>query len=157
MRVEYLLQRDLPCEDCLFEILYMLLERKGVKRFFRYLSVGLSTFLLDLFLLWFLIEIFLWHYLFSTGLAFFIAVSLNYFLSRRYVFPETFRSFRRGYVYFLSIAFSGMLFVLALMFFLVEYFQLAPFVSRIAVASVVGFWNYLMNLYVNFKVAKLKV
>ncbi|NCU41212.1 MAG: hypothetical protein EOM19_00635 [Candidatus Moranbacteria bacterium] len=135
----------------------MRIDRKGIRRFFRYISFGVSTFFLDLFLLWLCIEIFLWHYVFSAGISFFIAVSLNYFLSRKYVFLETKRSLRRGYIYFLSIAFLGMVFVIGSMIFFVEFFKADPFVSRIGVASIVGFWNYFMNLYINFKIATLKI
>jgi putative flippase GtrA len=97
-------------------------------------------------------HVFGWHYLFATGIAFLTAVSINYLLSRRFVFKGTLRSVHAGYVGFLSIAALGLLWVTGLMFVCVEYLGWGYLPDRVAVAAVVGIWNYLLNLYVNFKV-----
>jgi putative flippase GtrA len=128
---------------------------KGSKRFLKYTLVGGSTFALDLFFLFLLTDVFGWNYLIATALSFILSVSLNYLISRRYVFQGTLRSTHAGYVLFLGIAASGLLFVLLLMAICVEYFHIDYLLSRSIVALVVGMWNYLMNLYVNFKVAGL--
>ncbi len=122
-------------------------------RFLKYSSVGVSTFLFDLFLLYFFIDFLKIYYVYATATAFGIAVSINYVLSRRFVFHGTLRSAHAGYGIFILIALVGLGAVTGLMVFFVEVLHMNYFPSRIIIAGMVGMWNYLMNLYVNFKVA----
>ncbi len=124
-----------------------------IARFLRYSLIGSSTFLLDLLLLFFLTDVLGWHYILSAAVGFVVAVSLNYSLSRRFVFQGTLRSVRAGYGIFLLIAVAGLVAITGLMALFVEVFGWNYLISRIVIALIVGFWNYLMNLYVNFKVA----
>ncbi len=126
---------------------------KGLLRFLKYASVGCSTFLFDLFLLYVFIDYFKIYYVLATALAFGIAVSINYFISRRFVFKGTLRSVHSGYGVFLLIAGAGMGAVTGLMVVFVEVFHLPYLPARVIIAGIVGLWNYFMNLYVNFKVA----
>jgi len=126
---------------------------KGLTRFLKYTSVGVSTFLFDLFLLYLLTDYFKIHYALATPLAFGIAVSINYFISRRFVFKGTLRSIHAGYGVFLAIAGTGMAAVTGLMVVFVEVFHMEYLPARVIIAGLVGLWNYFMNLYVNFKVA----
>jgi putative flippase GtrA len=126
---------------------------KSLIRFLKYTSVGVSTFLFDLFLLYLLTDSFKIHYALATPLAFGIAVSINYFLSRRFVFKGTLRSVHAGYGVFLAIAGTGMAAVTGLMVVFVEVLHMEYLPARVIIAGIVGVWNYLMNLYVNFKVA----
>jgi putative flippase GtrA len=126
---------------------------KGLVRFLKYASVGGSTFLFDLFLLYLLIDYFNIYYVLATAMAFGVAVSINYFLSRRFVFKGSLRSVHEGYGIFISIALVGLCTVTGLMVLFVEVFHMHYLPARVITASIVGLWNYLMNLYVNFKVA----
>ncbi len=121
-------------------------------RFLKYVIVGVSTFIFDLALLYIFIDILLWNYVIATGVAFAIAISVNYFFSRRYVFKETSRSFYTGYVAFMVIASMGIGIAMLGMALMVEKFYFHLLDSRIIIAGVVGIWNYLMNLYVNLKI-----
>lgn len=124
-----------------------------LKRFVKYSGVGVSTFLFDLLLLFVLTDFLSVNYLVATTLAFLIAVSINYYVSRKYVFKATSREVRKGYVIFIIIALIGALLVTAGMFVLVDLLQINYLFARILIAGVVGFWNYIMNLFVNFRVA----
>jgi len=121
-------------------------------RFLKYVLVGVSTFIFDLVLLYIFIDIFLWNYVIATGAAFAVAVSVNYFFSRRYVFKGTLRSFYTGYVAFMVIASMGIGLAMLGMALMVGVFNFRILDSRVVIAGVVGIWNYLMNLYVNLKV-----
>jgi putative flippase GtrA len=127
--------------------------QKALNRFLKYSSVGVSTFLFDLLLLYVLIDYVKIYYPIATAMAFGIAVSINYLLSRRFVFKGTLRSAHVGYGIFLSIAGAGMVAVTGLMVVFVEILKMDYLPSRVIIAGIVGTWNYLMNLYVNFKVA----
>jgi putative flippase GtrA len=125
----------------------------AVIRFLKYSTVGLGTFLIDLALLYALTEIFAIHYLYSAGIAFLIAVSINFVLSRRYIFKGSARSAKVSYLNFILIALVGLGLVTGGMYVLVSIFSMSYVLARIFVACLTGIWNYLMNLYVNFKVA----
>ena len=126
---------------------------KSLVRFLKYSSVGVSTFLFDLFLLYLFIDYLNIYYVYATAVAFAVAVSINYVLSRRFVFKGTLRSAHAGYGVFLLIALAGLCAVTGLIVVFVEVLHMHYLPSRVIIAGIVGMWNYLMNLYVNFKVA----
>jgi putative flippase GtrA len=131
--------------------------RKGIKRFIKYSIVGITTFAFDLLLLYFLIDFFLWNYILATGIAFTIAVSINYFFSRHFVFKGTLKSVHAGYFGFMSIACIGILIAMIGMWVFVDVLYIEYLYARIIIAIIVGIWNYIMNLYVNFKVAETHI
>ena len=124
---------------------------QSVRRFFKYTLVGGSTFVFDLLLLAILIDVLHINTILASGGAFFIAVSINYYLSRSFVFKGTERDVKTGYLYFFVIAGTGLFFVMSAMFVLVSLLHFQPLLSRVCVAAVTGCWNYLSNLYFNFK------
>ena len=126
---------------------------RGIVRFIRYSTVGVSTFLFDLLLLGIFIDILSINYLVATGVAFLCAVSVNYAISRVWVFRGTERTLGRGYIYFIQIALLGAGVTVGVMWFITTFTALHYMLARIAVAGVVGMWNYTMNLFVNFRVA----
>lgn len=125
----------------------------GFFRFLKYSVVGFSTFALDLLLLYILVEMLLVQQVLASGIAFSVAVSINYVLSRRYVFKSTLRSVKVGYLNFIIIALVGLLIVTSGMYVMTILSNVHFLIARVIVAAVTGFWNYLMNLYVNFRVA----
>src|SRR3989344_658256 len=127
------------------------MDTAALQRFLKYSLVGISTFAFDLFLLLVFTEFFSWHYLIAAGAAFLIAVSVNYVLSRQFVFIGTSRSVSEGYVLFLIIAGTGLAAVTFFMFIFVDILHWNYLFSRIAIAGIVGIWGYLMNFYFNFK------
>jgi len=126
---------------------------KTITRFSKYFLIGFFTFLFDLFLLYFLTDFLSINYLISTGLAFLIAVSINYYFSRRFVFSKTTREVNQGYCIFLGITGAGLIIVVLLMAILVERTNLDYLSARVIVAGIVGVCNYLINLFFTFKVA----
>jgi len=129
------------------------MNKAALRRFLKYSLVGVSTFALDLLLLFVFVEFFSWNYLIAAGAAFCIAVSVNYVISRRFVFTGTSRPLGEGYVWFCIIAATGLATITFFMFVFVELFHWNYLLSRIVIAAMVGIWGYLMNLYFNFKVA----
>lgn len=128
------------------------LDRSGIVRFFRYALVGGSTFAFDLALIWVLTELAGVPYYISTPLAFVVAVSMNYFIARRFVFKGTERKVHHGYIYFITVAGGGAVLITLAVALLTETFHLHYLLARTLVACVVGVGNYLFNLHVNFKV-----
>ncbi len=129
------------------------LTNLGVKRFFRYAAVGGSTFLFDLLLLWIQIEKFHIYYLHAAVSGFLVAVSVNYFLSRRWVFTGSRRRLASGYLYFLKTAVAGALTTGFLMWLFCTATHGPYLLIRAIIAAIIGMVNYLIHLYLNFKVA----
>lgn len=123
-----------------------------IKRFLKYSVIGVSTFIIDLSILWFLTDVLGAHYLFATFFAFLVGVSINYFTSRRLVFKETSRGLRIGYIYFLGIVVCGVTLTLGIMYVLVNYTQLNILEARIITSGFIGIFNFLMNDTFNFKI-----
>lgn len=126
---------------------------KSLVRFFTYSAIGFSTFLFDLALLYFLSDILSVNYIVAAGIAFTIAISINHSLSRKHVFKGSTRTWRMGYINFLFIALLGLLIVTGGMYVLVGLLGVNFLIARISIAAITGLWNYLLNLFANFKVA----
>lgn len=125
----------------------------GIVRFLKYTVVGVGTFLLDLGMLYVATSIIGIPYYLATPCSFLIAVSINYAISRRFVFSDTKRSLTRGYTYFIAIALLGASVTTFGVTTFVTYFGLYYLHARIAMSFVVGIMNYLLNLFLNFRVA----
>ncbi len=121
-------------------------------QFIKYTSIGTTTFLLDLFLLYILTNKYGTNYLSASGFSFVIAVSINYFTSRQLVFKNTTRGWIVGYLNFILIALFGLYIIICGMYILVDIFGLPIILSRVLLACIVGIWNYSMNLVYNFKI-----
>jgi putative flippase GtrA len=130
----------------------MKIDKKGVTRFFKYSSVGVSTFLLDLLMLYIFVSFFQINYIIATGLAFLVAVSINYIVSRKLVFNKTETFFTKGYIKFITIATIGVTLTLGGMYILVTIVGIYYLLARCFISALVGMGNYLFNLYYNFKV-----
>jgi len=60
---------------------------------------------------------------------------------------------RAGYMRFVSMAVIGIILVAWGMKICVDLLGWNYIISRILIAAIVGMWNYLFNLFINFKVA----
>lgn len=131
------------------------IERKALVRFLRYTLVGGSTFLFDLLLLFAATTYAGVPYYLATPGAFLVAVSLNYLISRHFVFRGTTRRHRVGYSVFIGVAVLGALGTTLGVTLFVTYAGLHFLVARVLTSLVVGMGNYLFNLFFNFKVVGL--
>ncbi len=122
-------------------------------RFLKYTLAGGTTFTLDLIFLYAFTDILGFEVVLSAAVAFLIATSLNYLFCRYYVFQGTARSFAAGYIGFILIALGGLCIVSGLMHLFVNILAWHYLASRVLVAAFTGLWNYLLNLYVNFRMA----
>ncbi|CAN5744663.1 hypothetical protein BH11PAT2_BH11PAT2_00960 [soil metagenome] len=124
-----------------------------LRRFLKYAAIGGSTFGLDLALLYVLVTYVSVNYVIASGISFFLAISLNYVLSRNHVFKGSERLWKAGYINFVAVALIGLVVVTAGMYVFVGILHANYLLSRIGIAIVTGFCNYLFNLFINFNVA----
>ncbi|MDP1706241.1 MAG: GtrA family protein [bacterium] len=124
----------------------------GLKRFGKYIVVGFTTFIFDMVLLILAVSWGMPYHL-AVSVAFLIAITVNYVISRRFVFNGTTRQWNQGFFYFLIFAFGGAILTTGLVVFLVEIVGLHYLTSRVIVACIVGTIFYLTNLHFNFRMA----
>jgi putative flippase GtrA len=132
-------------------IITRLAEISFSRRLLRYSLFSSATFALDLLLLFLLTELGGLNYLLSASIAFLVAITGNYMLSRRFVFFGTTRGIWTGYAYFLLIALVGLGIITAGLYFMVEKLGIHYLTARIAIALLAGMWNFSMNVLVNFR------
>lgn len=125
----------------------------SVRRFLRYLLVGVSTLTLDLLFLAGMTELLRVPYFVAVPIAFLTTATLNYAISRKHVFRGTTRGVHHGYAYFITLASLGAFVTTAGTASLVEYAGFFYLFARVFVAGFVGTANYLVNLHFNFRVA----
>jgi putative flippase GtrA len=133
------------------EIVSRLAERRTAVLLGRNTVASFATFALDILLLWLLVEFAGIVYLAAATIAYLIAITVHYALSRVWVFPRSERGMATGYFYFLVNAGIGLVAMLAMLFALVELAGLFYLVAR-AISSVVsGVLMFLLNAVFNFK------
>jgi putative flippase GtrA len=123
------------------------------RRFVRYSVVGTSAFVFDLLLLSLFVDVLQLPVVPAAGVAFTIATAGNFLVSRYAVFQYSSRNMSTGFANFLLVAVVGVAFTMGCMYMLTQYTSVHYLVSRVVIAVLVGIFNYLMNLYVNFRVA----
>jgi putative flippase GtrA len=123
------------------------------RRFLRYTVVGTSAFAFDLLLLSLFVDVLQQPVVPAAGVAFTIATAGNFLVSRYAVFQYSSRNVSTGFANFLLVAAAGVAFTMGCMYMLTQYTSVHYLVSRVVIAALVGMFNYLMNLYVNFRVA----
>lgn len=118
---------------------------------FRYTFVGGFAFVIDFGLLWFLKEIFGLHYLLSATLAFIAGLTVNYFISIRWVFIRYKNRNRISeFFYFTFIGIIGLGLNDLFMWLFTDKVQFHYLISKIAAAILVYLWNFFARKYLLF-------
>lgn len=120
------------------------------KRFNWYALVGVSTFILDLGLVSLLVRFGVPDYPAIVS-SFFLAVSLNFFISYKFVFSGTDQTPKRGYAFFIGIALIGIAVVGPGTILLNQTFGWPFYLARMTIGGVTGVLNFLLNNFFNFK------
>ena len=133
------------------EIVSRIAKRRTATLLGRSTIVNIATFLFDLALLGALVELFGVSYIPAVAGAFLLAISINYGVSRLWVFPHSDRGLARGYVYFLITAGIGLLVTMAVFMLLLEVAGLFYIVARIIASAAAGLIVFALNAVWNFK------
>ncbi len=131
-------------------------SQEEMNRGWKYLAVGLITFLLDLLLLFLFVEYLFIREFIAAGISFLLMVTLNYVLNRRFAFAGTETGIKQGYPFFTLFAVLGALVTSGLMYLCVDYLDLNYFASRIPIALFVSISTYFLNYFFTFKLNKAK-
>lgn len=125
--------------------------RRFITRLTSYSYVGVSTFLFDLALIWLFTVFIDITQPVAIGVAFFIAVHVNYLILRFYTYRKTPEKMAKTYVYFMFFALAMSLVIPTMVLWMTNLFDLEVFVARIAIAGFIGLLSFLFNTFFNFK------
>lgn len=124
---------------------------RGGSMFVRNALASILCFGIDVALLGAMVELADVNYLAAATLAFGIAISLHYYISRAWIFRGSDRGAATGYMFFLVNAGIGLLITLAAMAALVEMVDLHYLAARIIASLLAGVATFLLNAKFNFK------
>lgn len=120
-------------------------------RGWKYAAVGVSTFILDIGILYALIEHNFIPYWLAVAIAFMIGLSINFYICYHWVYSGTEREFFHGYFYFVSLAMLGVVIITTGTTLMVELFDLPLLLARTIVGAVAGVIGFFINTFFNFR------
>lgn len=124
---------------------------REARMFGRHTIASTITFLLDLAILWSLVELLGIAHFPAALIAFLIPMTLAYFIEREWVFPGTRRGVVKGFVYFAINIGIGSAVMFATFWALLELVGLHYLIARVAASVVSGIVIFLLNGLFNFK------
>ena len=126
--------------------LFVAPTKNNLLQAFRYLFVGGIAFIADWGTLAILTLLGL-HYLIATAIAFLIGLTVNYFLSKAFVFrAEQASTGAAGeFIVYALIGAAGLAITSGLMYCAVELAKMHPLVAKCVIAVIVLAWNFFMR------------
>jgi putative flippase GtrA len=143
-------QPAMPAQQPQRGLLGRLLSLRVANLFARNTLVGCAVFLIDIALLWALVEWFGVHKLVAATFAFLVAVTVHYVFCRTWIFRGTERAIASGYVYFLINAVVGLV-VTIILFWAFMAVGMHYLVARIVSSVFAGLAQFLLNAVLNFR------
>ena len=130
-------------------------SQEEMNRGWKYLAVGLFTFLLDLTLLYFFVEFLSVREFLAAGISFGLMTTLNYLLNRRFAFSGTDTELKKGYIFFIFFAVLGVITTSGLMFLSVDLWGFGYLIPRIIIAVFVSISTYFLNYFFTFNLNRV--
>ncbi|MFW6210392.1 MAG: GtrA family protein [Patescibacteria group bacterium] len=121
------------------------------RRLVSYSGVGISTYVLDIFLVSMLVYGFGVAHAPALVAGFGVGVTINYLLCYYWVYRGTRRNLYVGLSIFTFLATSGMLIILTVTPWLMMQFALPLLIARTIAAGCIGLINFCINTFFNFK------
>ena len=124
--------------------------QSSLSQFARFIFTGGFTAGLDFFLLVVLVDGFSLHYLAAGGISFVVAVALNYFISRNWVFDRGKYSAPIECLGFFTTSGIGLGLNQIILWVSVSSFSIDYKLSKIISIGIVTLWNFLTKKYIVF-------
>jgi putative flippase GtrA len=127
------------------------LRRRLQTRFVSYSLVGISTYILDIALLFLLLNTTTLSQPIAIGTSFFVGVTSNFLLCYYWVYRGTQRDQLLGYAIFAGLATLGVILVTLTTEWFATTWGMNVYVARTVVATFVGLINFSINTFFNFR------
>lgn len=128
-----------------------LLNRRGSVLFMRNAVASSLSFLLDLLLIWIMIDRQGMHKLAAVVIGFVLANAFHYLLARIWVFRGSLRGLFAGYFYFLSNALLGLAIILGVFALLTDLLHVPYLIARVIASLCAGTLVFVLNATLNFR------
>lgn len=135
------------------EILRNLILSKSDKlsvQFIRYAVVGGIATCVDWGIFYLFEAVLRTHYLIALVVAFMTGITVNFILSKLWVFNAGRYQLRKEFLYFTVIGLIGLLFSVVMMKFMIELLNVLPMIARMLTTFVILSWNFTARKYVLF-------
>lgn len=125
----------------------------GLLQFFRYAFVGGWATVADLGVFALFNGFVKLHYLISAPFAFLMGLTVNYLLSKKFVFSgeKTEHASSTEFVVYGIIGIIGLLMTMIIMYLLTEFIGCIPMISKIIATAIVLVWNFLARKFVLYR------
>jgi len=120
-------------------------------RFLRFGTSSSFTLMIDMLILFILVEFFGILAFIGAGISFTISTSINYFINRSWGFKGTLTGVIKGYSLFLFFSILGIALTVFLMWIFVDVLEVHYLISRIIVAIIEGTLTFIVNSIFTFK------
>jgi putative flippase GtrA len=128
-----------------------IVENRKARLFGKNTIASAFVFGVDIALLWLLVEFVDLSYLPAAALAFLVAMSIHYVISRLWIFTESDRGIASGYFYFLINTGVGLVVTLATFWALINLLDFHYLLARVGASIVAGILVFVLNGVFNFK------
>ncbi len=128
-----------------------LLNRHGSVLFIRNAAASTVSFLLDLLLIWIMVESLGIFNMVAVAAAFIVANAFHYLIARIWIFRGSERGKLAGYFYFLSNALVGLVVILGTFALLTEVFGVSYIIARVIASLCAGTLVFVLNATLNFR------
>ena len=125
---------------------YLPSRKKIILQFFKFACVGLIGTFINIYILYIFTEYFNIYYIFSALVAFFVAVTANFFLNKIWTFQEKiYEKITLKYVHFFSVSLFALSVNIIFLFIFTEFFSIYYIVSQIMAIGISLIINFLGN------------
>jgi len=130
---------------------------KDYMKFVKYMGVGVIGTLVDLAVLFSLVDFFSVYYLYGNIISYSVGTIVNFFLNKRYTFNNTYKKVHFQFLSFAAVAAVGWLLSEILLFIFVDYLfkdssSRTVMVSKVMATFIVFVYNYIVNKRTTFKI-----
>ena len=120
------------------------------RQFFRYIFVGLLSFITETSLLYLLTDRFKLWYLYSNSMAYIVVFWLNFLLNRFWAFKSK-DNFQRQMVLYLFLFIFNLIASSGMMYLLTSVFKIYYLISKVFAVGLVVSWNFVLYKKVIYK------
>lgn len=124
---------------------------KLYNRGWKYLIVGVATFVLDMIILFGLVWTTPAPNWLAVAIGFLVGVSINFYICYHWVYEGTGRQFHHGYFYFTSLALLGAFIISCGTTYIYDNFDTSLLLARIIMGGSTGVIGFFINTFFNFK------
>lgn len=132
----------------------MEINNKNLKNFLKYCTVGTMGAVIDIGILYILVEFFDIVAVLGASIAFVFAVVNNFFWNKHWTFEDNSKKHGKQFIKFLSVSVVGLLLTTGLMYFGVNILEIWYLPAKIIIILIVLLWNFLANSWWTFAVQK---